>query len=93
MTGISNTTFSNAMNNQQEERNRQKAVKEKKEKVSVFLERKDNSRMNPNKGDVLNSEGMFFPKRTLTYTLKNLHDKYDSENPNTDINFSTFCKY
>ena len=63
------------------------------ESVITFLKREDNSRVQPGKSDAkTTSKGNKQQIHILTDYLKNLYLKFKSENQDTKISFTTFCR-
>lgn len=60
--------------------------------IQEFLERDDNSRMMPGKGDFRNCDGVKVQKRYLNDYMHNLHAKFRAENPEINISRSVFCR-
>lgn len=60
--------------------------------IQDFLERDDNSRMMPGKGDFRNCDGVKVQKRYLNDYMHNLHAKFRAENPEINISRSVFCR-
>ncbi len=72
---------------------RRRRVREKeKQKVVAFLERDDNSRMQPGKRDTTKTDGVKVQTRVLTDYLGNLFEKYCSENVESKLSLATFCR-
>ncbi len=64
-----------------------------RENVIKFLERDDNSRNMPGKGNYVKStDGATSQKTVLTDYLTTLYDKFISENPGTKLSFTSFCR-
>lgn len=61
-----------------------------KKVVLSFLERDDNSRMQPGKKDAVKTVEGEVQCRVLTDYIANLHEKFLSENPHIDLSLSTF---
>ena len=57
-----------------------------------FMERDDNSRANPGKVDTLKTDRSTYQTRTLNDYLRNLHQKFLSENPGTKLSLASFCR-
>ena len=71
---------------------RSREVQKHRNSVLNFLLRDDNSRANPGKTDKRKYCGKVIQTKTLTDYLKNLHQKYLSENPETKISLASFCR-
>lgn len=72
---------------------RNKAAREVlKKSVLGFLERDDISRCMPGKQDALKSEGEVKQVRILNDYLRNLHEKFQAENPGMKCSLALFCK-
>ena len=60
--------------------------------INEFLERDDNSRMLPGKGDFTKCNGVKLQKRYLNDYMHNLHAKFRAENSEFNISRSVFCR-
>ncbi|MES9879633.1 MAG: hypothetical protein ABW185_01985 [Sedimenticola sp.] len=69
-----------------------RVIAKEKDTVIKFLEREDNSRMQPGKRDTTQDDGVKCQTLVLTDYLGNLHQKYCSENPESRISLATFCR-
>ncbi len=63
------------------------------ERVLQFMERDDNSRVVPDKGQVIQDNGESKAKRVLNDYLHHLHDKFTLENPDVKISLTTFQRF
>ena len=61
------------------------------DKVTMFFERDDNSRITTGKNDTLTRNGEKKQRRLLLETMLILHAKYCQENPLNKISYTTFC--
>ena len=71
---------------------RRRQVRNHSKKVIAFLERDDNSRANPGKKDKSKANGETHQTRTLTDYLRNLHQKFLSENPDIKLSLTSFAR-
>ncbi|WAR16584.1 hypothetical protein MAR_031178, partial [Mya arenaria] len=69
-----------------------KTARKLEKNIMQFLERDDNSRMQPGKKDTVKQDGAVKQARVLTVYLQNLYEKLLSENPGQNISFATFCR-
>lgn len=69
-----------------------KVVRKFEKEIVEFLERDDNSRVQPGKADAVKCEGELKQVRVLTDYMQNLHQKFTSENTSCNVSFATFCR-
>lgn len=63
-----------------------------KASVQEFYCRDDNSRMTPGKKQTITKQKKKMQKRLLSDSLRNLHQKFLTDNPRRRISYSLFCK-
>lgn len=88
--GRNRITKSNVYN--AEKKRRQREIEIYRPRVMEFLERDDNSRCNPGKQDKVKVKGNTHQTRILTDYLKNLHCKFQGENPDVKLSLASFCR-
>ena len=60
--------------------------------VRTFYQRDDNSRITPGMKQTVTKNKLKMLKRILMSSLKDLHDKFLSENPDLKMSYTTFCR-